>query len=613
MKLLYLSIKQTTALAQGRLISEMEELIAQYFPGSVLYGPGYPGYHTADVPEILETYGGENNFDAIFCALPERELAGDPLGLQLSLKYVLPSHLWHFPLNLHKTKLPKILACGDFWHLSPQDWNRVLLSNNFCLYISAFLSPFITPEAMRYYFPPTVQEKVIFMPIGSYASENIYIPGLPKQHDILLAGANVPEFYPVRSQMAQAFQQSGLSLCVPHHPGYSLLKTVSPPSSYVQDLAQSRISAFCSSQFHFMPLKLFEAMASCTVALCDNICGVEHLGMEPDKHFILADSSNCVEKAQHWLEHPDLYKETTEAAYALFRSRHTVSIRMRELAEQIPPILNGGHAHGWIDLSPNFQLVRALSRSAPPRNDQKSRIIKKDWWDMATAIQKETWHYWYQLFPLQYPDAITLETVRLPNYWSLRTAALGHLEAFKAQLLLNIIQQNNLHSFLEVGTGMGYYSILWADYLRRNNKRGIVFAEDSLPGRGLTKVMSPQYLQMDVTRDLLWAGIPAARDIHFLLRRDGWHSPLARKKLDLLFFNTSPNLQKDFEKLSSSVGPQSILAVNSYGSAYPKIMDAVEYMAKALNKDILQIDFGPYDSGLALLLSSPAMDTIIKA
>lgn len=606
MRLLYLSITQTTALIQGLLVREAEERILEYFPGSVIYGPGHPGYQTADVREILEEYGGENNFDAIFCVLPERELAGEPLGLELPLKASLPSHLWHFPLHLEKTKLPKILVGDDFWHLTPRERNRVLLANKFCLYISAFLSPFIIPEAMRHYFSRDVWENVIFMPVAGSASENIYIPDLKKKHDVLLAGYSLPAFYPVRAQMAQAFRKSGLALCEPRHPGYSHLKTVSPPSTYLKDLARSRISAFCTSQFHFTPLKLFEAMASRTIALCDAPCGYEHLGLEADKHFILADSGNCVEKAQRWLSDPDLYAETTEAAYRLFRSRHTLRIRTKELAEQIPPILDGGRTHGWIDLSPNFRLVRALSRSKNVAKPTAPRVYKKEWWQMVTTLDRETWHYWHQLFPLQYLDSETRKTVILPDGWDLRTAALGHMEAFRAQILADMVEQKNLRNLLEIGTGSGYHSILWAERLHTTGVVGSVFAEDPVPGDQLIMLMSPQYLQMTMTRDLLWAGIPAAQSIHFLLRREGWHEPLQGKALDLLFFNTSPNIINDFKELSEVIKPETILAVNKYGSAYPEVMHAVQHMAESLGRDIVHIDFSPCDSGLALLFPQQA-------
>lgn len=225
---------------------------------------------------------------------------------------------------------------------------------------------------------------------------------------------------------------------------------------------------------------------------------------------------------------------------------------------------------------------------------------------MTTSLDRETWHYWHQLFPLQRLDDETRKTVILPTGWDLRTAALGHLEAFKAQILADMVEQKNLRNLLEIGTGSGYHSILWAERLHKIGAEGSVFAEDPVPGDQLIMPMSPQYLGMTMTRDLLWAGIPAAQNIHFLLRREGWHESLQGKALDLLFFNTSPNIANDFKELSEIIKPETILAVNKYGSAYPEVMHAAQHMAESLGRDIVHIDFSPCDSGLALLFPQQA-------
>jgi len=605
MKLLILSIRQSTALAQGLMFEEMHTLLPKFFPGSQIYGPGFPGYATSDVREILEELGGENNFDAILCnTIPERELAGDLLGFHLPLKYNLPSNLWRFPVNLDKVNLPKILNIGDFWHLTPIEWSEVLLGNKIDLVCGGMIPPLVSTRAFSLFFQPQVQEKVIFMPTPVYTSHHVFHnPGVPKLHDVLLSGALVPEFYPVRSEMLRAFSTSNLKLCCPRHPGYSQLETVSPPSSYREDLNASRISAFCTSKYHFVPLKLMEAMASRTAVLCDAFCGMDLYGMEPDKHFILADGANCVEKARRWLADEDMCREMTDAAYKLFRSRHTLEIRLKELAEQIPAALNGKRAEGWLAASHNYRLVRGLARSrALEASTRKPTVTVQDYWDTPVTVQRETWHYWRWLSPLPQPDEKMHQEVRLPPMAPLRMAAMGHYEAFRAQWILDLIAAKDLRSFLEIGTGSGYHSVLWADYLRRCEKRGVVFAEDPIGGDQLITTMSPETLDTPLTRDLLWAGIPVTRDIHFIHRKPGCFGPLANKKLDLIYINNAADIAADLESLKTSIGQRTVIIINKCCPAHAATAEKAFAAAEALGRDITRLDFGLPDASLGLLM-----------
>jgi len=605
MKLLILSIRQSTALAQGLMLEEMHALLPKFFPGSKIYGPGFPGYATNDVREILEELGGENNFDAIFCtSIPERELAGDVLGFHLPLKYNLPSNLWRFPINLGKVNLPKILLIGDFWHLTPTEWSEVLLGNSVDLVCGAMVPPLVSMRPFSFFFPAPVQEKVIFMPTPAFTSHHVFHnPGVPKLHDVLLSGAQVPEFYPVRNEMLRSFSASNLKLCCPRHPGYSQLESVSPPSSYREDLNASRISAFCTSKYHFVPLKLMEAMASRAIAMCDTFCGMDLYGMEPDKHFILADGANCLEKARRWLADEDMCREMTDAAYKLFRSRHTLEIRLKELAEGIPAALNGKRAEGWLAASPNYRLVRGLARSrtlAP--SARKPTITIQDYWDNPVSVQRETWHYWRWLCPLPQPDERTLQEVRLPPLAPLRMAAMGHCEVFRAQWILDLIAAKDLHSFLEIGTGSGYHSVLWADYLHRNGKRGVVFAEDPIAGGQLITIMSAEAMDTPLTRDLLWAGIPAARDIRFIHRKPGCFAPLANRKLDLIYINNSGDITGDLENLKTSIGPRTIIIIDKCCPAHAATSEKALAAAEALGRNLTRLDFGLPDASLGLLM-----------
>ena len=600
MRLLYLSKKQSISLAQGQTMAEWEALLPEFFPGSVIYGPGYDNYNTNDVQEILEEYGGENSFDAIFCILPEQELAGNILALETILRYQIPSNLWQFPVNLGRTRLPKIFGGTDFWHLSQHDWNRVIAEHGFSIYSTPFVPPFISMEALRTYFSQEVLEKVICIPFPPCISETLFHhPKQAKEHDVLLAGAQALDFYPVRWEMAQAFRASDLSLCEPKHPGYSQLEEYSKPSSYVQDLCASRISAFCSSKFQFPPLKLFEAFAAHTVAMCDAMHGVKHLGLIPDKHFILANGTNCVEKARRWLADPSLYQETVDAAYDVFRKRHTVKIRLAELAEEIPHILNGEPCHGWADLSPNFRQVRTRNCLRTKHSPPEPVIHQRSFWDYPIVMDQKTWDFWYRLSPMPLLTKEFKKIVRVPFFEENRRISLGHLEAFKAQLFLNFLD-DKIHTFLEVGTGIGFYSLLWSSHMERLGFQSQCFAEDPIE-ENVAFRPATTYLHEKVTRKLLWAGIPAARRVQCIPREPGRFHSLEGKKLDCVFFNQSDNLLADFEELRDSIGTNTHVVINNYGNAFPEIVEATKKIAIALNRVVDWIDFSPAYSGLALL------------
>ena len=157
---------------------------------------------------------------------------------------------------------------------------------------------------------------------------------------------------------------------------------IEPPNQYVQAYSRESITGVLRIQDRVLFILDMEKI----LASLDST-----LDMEPDKHFILADGANCVEKARRWLADEDMCREMTDAAYKLFRSRHTLEIRLKELAEQIPAALNGKRAEGWLAASHNYRLVRGLARSrALEASTRKPTVTVQDYWDTPVTVQRET-------------------------------------------------------------------------------------------------------------------------------------------------------------------------------------------------------------------------------
>lgn len=582
MRILFLAIKPAGKLAGHSARHHLHELYLKKFPGSVFYGPGY-AYETNDVLEILEAYGGQNSFDAVWSHLPERVFLGEPFGENFIDHYSIPAKLWQFPVNLKNVRLPKIIDFSDFWHLCGNEWSQVFLQHQFDLAITGFVPPFIANETFTRFLPGEIREQTPFIPIPPYFSPRVCSDlQQNRSYDVLMGGAQAPEFYPVRWQMLQAFKTSSLSLYTPHHPGYnfhehSLRSNRVHP--YIQALNRSKISAFCSTRFHFAPMKLFEAMACGTIALCDAMHGIKHLGLTPDEHFILADGTDCVAKATALLQNIEKLEAMRNKAHAVVTSRHTVEHRANELAELIPATLNGEPPLHWAQASPNLRLVRARQRLASQQQHTPPKVTSSSIFDYALPVRKTTWDLWQRLGVMHFLPPEETQDRRIPALLSARHLLMGHSDLLKAELLVFLARQAHCRLVVEMGTEAGFFSMVLARWLHDESSEGHITTIDTVPHTAPFSFMTPFTMERFFSRLSLTTDLLGAEKITFLLPEEWRKNVAPQDSIDLLLLNRPGSIATDYAATRTFLGRQSIIVVNNYCEAAPAAIHDVRQFA----------------------------------
>ncbi|MDL2314128.1 glycosyltransferase [Desulfovibrio sp. OttesenSCG-928-C14] len=569
------------------------------FPGSVLYGPGLPGYNTNDIAEALVQLGGANKFDAVLCISLERGMLGEPLDHPILVKYPsLPFDLRFFPKNLAAVTLPKIYVPVDFWHCTRKEWNRIVSEHGFSYIFTSQVPPFISTEVFDFFFPLAAKERAVIVPWpGGRSAQRYKDYGLGKKYDILMTGAQLPSFYPVRSAMLEAFKNSELSLFSPSHPGYGVVKD----NPYPMHLSSSRISAFCGSIFHIIFGKLLEAMASRTAAMCDFLHGAELMGFIADKHYILADGSNCVEKAKLYLNEPGMLEEMYDEAQKIFLTRHTLEKRAEELAEALPALLNHGKALNWAEFSPNIKAVKAHQRivknfTLPPEKIDKTHILEG-----GLSCGKHTWDCWHRLGQIEILPASPHDLPTLPATTRQVVTASSWHHMFKGEYLRNVAQKLQAKYILEIGTGMGFQSFIWANWMLENKVDGRIITTDTIGHDELVLNASPIYMDNGVSRRLLWQDRPEEAIIEFVLRGQDQLDP--QLKFDLVYIdqnNTFDSVMSDFNEFKHQMHGGTVLVVNRYTHEHPGVMSAVNCISRIHNMNVKHISFEPAAYGMAV-------------
>ena len=589
--------------AESPIFSVFNRYVAEYtraFPGSCVYGPGYEGYVTNDVPDILSQLGGEDKFDAVLCYSFERPLLNEPIPeIITKTNRHIPCSRWFFPKNLHKVRLPKILVPLDFWHCTAKEWSRVLLGNGFDYFCQSYSPPFLSDAVFEHFFTAEVRERVAFIPVAGATDTKKFMDfGFEKQFDVIMAGAQQSDFYPVRFKMLQEFRKSDLELFEPPHPGYKNAKTHNP---YPRFLNTSKISAFCNGRFHVQMGKLFEAMVSRCAPLCDFFYGAEYLGMVPDEHFIPATGENCVARAKEYLIEPDRLTAMYDAGQKLILERHTVEKRVDEFAEMFPALINEGKALHWAELSPNLKTVHANRQGRTRFAVNDDLASTRHVLDETLKCDKSTWQYWHRLGAFRMPGASECSLGLYTQEFYMRELASSWVAIFKADYLKKLAIDNGAVVFLETGTGMGFQAFVWAGMLLEQGKRGRIITMDALGHETEVCLHNAAFVGREVSRKRLWEEQPETEYIRFLPRNN---QPLSRlPKADIVHIaqcDTYESTMADFALLYPFMLPKTILAVNNYNPDNPGVMDAVHELANTYAMNIEHVVFEPEPEGLAV-------------
>jgi len=343
---------------EGHVVTSMaheRRAIARVLPESVFYGPGYV-YETNYVPDIIRDIYGAEEPDAVFCYENAGRLLGEPLQAPVIERYGLKGDLQFFPRGLDKVKCLKIGFISDFWELTADEWERVLLGNGFSYVFSAVCPPFMSMRTFDRFFNTSVQREVRFIPWPRAVSPEIIRDyGLPKIYDVTLLGCLRRDFYPLRTRMHRTFSKMrDIKYFHQDHPGYGFVSSQEAlvGESYARAINQSKIFATCTGIYRIAFQKTYEILGSRTAMLCDEPNGAEFLGLCDNETYIRVNRWNFVRRAKWYLRHEDELERVSNNARQLFLARHTVDVRAQEFKQVITDIIAGKEPGSWASIFP---------------------------------------------------------------------------------------------------------------------------------------------------------------------------------------------------------------------------------------------------------------------
>ncbi|MCE5324691.1 glycosyltransferase [bacterium] len=350
-RILFLGINSSGWFFQN--LWHLQQKILNLMPGSIIYGPGFQ-YTNNYVPEIISERFGDCLPDAVFCFITERRLLGEPFDEAHCRRYGLEGDLTVFPRGLKDTKLPKIMWITDFWSCTRDEWDHILLGNGFDFALSTCCPPFGSRAVFDRFFSQRVQEAVRFVPWPHSISTELFRDyGLPKLYDVTLLGLLAEKYYPLRTAMAKAFaDERAITYFSNAHPGYDYISSTEAlvGEAYAKVLNQSRIFASCTGIYGIAFQKIYEAMASKAVMLCDRPYGAEYLGFIDRENYLVVTENNFIEVAKHYLRYPDELDRISANGRSLVENCHSVDVRAAEFRDTITSLICREEPTGWAEL-----------------------------------------------------------------------------------------------------------------------------------------------------------------------------------------------------------------------------------------------------------------------
>lgn len=235
--------------------------------------------------------------------------------------------------GLSKISIPTGLIVNDVYRF--KEPRRIYIKKNNIGYIFSIIRKQfleIYPEFSNRlkWFPHFVQPKI-------YKDYQ-----LPKDIDLLLMGST-DDMYPLRQKIAKAYEQDP-NFIYHRHPGYGDVTNKVKSGyfigeKYARELNRSKIFFTSPSIYLYPVMKYFEALACKTLLLAPTFEELEALGFIPGTHFIPITDSDFKKKAAYYLEHDEERKKITEMGYQFVHQNHTLTVRAKQLVEEIEKII----------------------------------------------------------------------------------------------------------------------------------------------------------------------------------------------------------------------------------------------------------------------------------
>ncbi|MGG2016161.1 glycosyltransferase family protein [Bacillus sp. S10(2024)] len=239
--------------------------------------------------------------------------------------------------GLRNLKIPYGIYIEDLHHNPAKTYAAIKhenVENIFTCYRDAF-----------HKFYPDFSDKIKWFP--HHVNTEIFKDyGQKKDIDMLLMGAVIPYYYPLRCKILETYQNEA-NFIYHGHPGYrnidnEEIQNVFVRESYAKEINRAKLFFTCNSIYGYTILKYFEVLACNTLLLAPSSDEILDLGLKPGVHFVEIDENNFMEKANYYLTHDEEREEISKNGFELVQEKHATTQRAQQLKEMIHEILKGG-------------------------------------------------------------------------------------------------------------------------------------------------------------------------------------------------------------------------------------------------------------------------------
>lgn len=634
------------------------------------YGPGFE-YETNDISSVIEKLSKEGRRPDLIISYISENHFFSPLPVSIQNKYSLSGNLKMFPRNLNKiTGIPKVMWGNDFWHMSHEDWDGTILGHGFQYVISTYCPPFVHESDFQATYSETLRKNVRFIPIPRGIDANLFCDYKEDRTvDVTLLGA-MGDFYPLRQYFHQSLSsQSWINYFTRSHPGYDFnSKEGLYGEAYARALSRSKIFVSCTGRYNLPFIKIYEALASGTLLMCDKPCGAEKLGLVDGVTYVEVNQLNFMQKLKYYLNHPEELARVAKAGQNLFYDQYTVEHNATRLVAAFREIIKEQHllatredgadsavvagqkninvnnnSKGYFCVSNSMSNKRPIP-SAPlwDRLKAASKRLMKIVPDARTSLPANDIPFWEEVkvgtcldwtrvvevrHVLEISQIRSMRELKLVEKYGLnssqgaRPVITQHPETVCARpkVLQLLAQAHDAKVLCEIGTARGLQSFFWAEYLSQTHTEdGSIFTCDII-GHDEPVFHTPMTGQVRWTRRELWDDEPVTSKIHFVhgtskkLREELKCSLGQSGSIDVLYVDAihdEESVLSDYENLRDFIADETVLIFDDCDPRFPGVESAVNKIATERNDCIRLLTFWPSPYMVAILGSSKHLDSL---
>ena len=336
-KVLLLNVNRT-GWHSGNMVYDM--MAIERGADTKVYGPGWPGYDTTDLPSIIGKLYGNDKPDIIYSYFTPNERVGD-VYMQ---HYNIPESLRNFPTNFNAVKdVVKVFGLSDFWARKPSKFSNDLGGADFDYCFCCFTPPYASESDFFAFFDDKIKEKMKFLAHPRCIDTSCYKDyGLPKKYDIITVGA-MWRFYRFRMKMHQYLeinhQDMGVRYKNYRHCGVNYGHNGFVREKYAQAINESNMLVSCGGRYHLAFNKIFEAMSCNTLYVGERPYGEKELHMEDGVNYIAVEESNFADRIKYYIDHPDEMKEIAKNGKEMCDKYHSIDARAKDFENLLEEVL----------------------------------------------------------------------------------------------------------------------------------------------------------------------------------------------------------------------------------------------------------------------------------